>query len=266
MSMTLNLVDRLLTRGRHFQQLGRYHDALHVFGRLAGFGALPADVAEETQARLAEIYLLGNRPKKARRHLTAALAFQPDSARYHYLMAQAVEADPKGDLERALEHYRRSLALDPDQADCLSECGFLAVRLGESGDGLRDLRRAVEIAPNDPELLERLVKGCCLLLRRDEARAALRAAMFRHSRDHRFRRLWDDFQFNQLRQSQEAERLARQGDPAADAGPAILPFIRPDGDAAKIDATPAIIRCDGSETRRPPHSPRITRLPRRRHA
>jgi Tfp pilus assembly protein PilF len=266
MSMTLNLVDRLLVRGRHLQELGRDHDALRVFGHLASFGELPAEVAEETQARLAEIYLQRNRPRKARRHLTAALAFHPDSARYHCLMAQAVEADPKSNPERALEHYRRSLALDPDQADCLSECGLLAVRLGQPSDGLRDLRRAVEINPDAPELLQRLAKGYCLLRLAEEARAALRAAMFRHAGDHRFRRLWDDFQFDQLRQSQEARRLAMDGDSAAHAGPTILPFLRPVREAANVNAVPTIIRRDGPESPRPPHSPRIARLPRRRHA
>ena len=63
MSMTLNLVDRLLARGRHFQQLGRDHDAIDTLGRLSQFASLPAEVAEETQARLAEINLRCNRPR-----------------------------------------------------------------------------------------------------------------------------------------------------------------------------------------------------------
>ena len=87
MSMTLNLVDRLLARGRHFQQLGRDHDAIDTLGRLSRFASLPAEVAEETQARLAEIHLRGNRPRKARRHLTAALVHQPTNARYHLLLS-----------------------------------------------------------------------------------------------------------------------------------------------------------------------------------
>src|SRR5262249_21335378 len=149
-------------------------------GRLAGFQELPSHLAEETQVRLAEIHLRRNRPRKACRCLTAVLAHQPDSARYHYLMARAVEADRRAEPERALEHYRRSLEIDPEQSDCLSEGGLLAVRLGQSKQGLRDLRRAVELAPDDPACLKRLTKGLCLTRRPDEARAALRAAMFRH--------------------------------------------------------------------------------------
>ena len=61
MSMTLNLVDRLLAAGRNLHKLGREQDALHIFSRLSGFRQLPAEVAEETQVRLAEISL---RPRK----------------------------------------------------------------------------------------------------------------------------------------------------------------------------------------------------------
>jgi len=262
MSTTLNLVDRLLARGRHFQQLGRDHDALHLLGKLAGYRELPATVAEETQARLAEINLRCQRPRKARRHLTAALAHQPANPRYHYLMACAVDADRRGDPERALEHYRRSLELDPNQADCASEYGLLAVRQGQSEEGLRHLLRAVELDDNEPEHLRRLVKGLCLLRRHDEARKVLHEAMFRHARDRRFRRLWDDFQFDQLRQAQEAERLTREEGETRQAGPTILPFVRPARPTSQTSATPTIIRRDGPQPKRPPHAPNSLRLPR----
>src|SRR5262249_2095863 len=192
MSTTLNLMDRLLARGRHFQKLGRDHDALHVLGRLAGFRELPNYIAEETQARLAEIHLHLGRPKKASRHLTAALAHEPDNAHYHEMMGRAVEGDAKADPDRALEHYRRSLELDPDQPDCLCAAGLLAMRLGQSKEGLRNLRRAAELAPDDPDTLGNLVKGLCLAKQDEDAARAIRIALFRHPRDARFRKLWLD--------------------------------------------------------------------------
>ena len=266
MSMTLNLVDRLLARGRLFQELGRDHDAIDILGRLSRFASLPAEVAEETQARLAEIHLRRNRPRKARRHLTAALVHQPTNARHHLLMARAVEADRRGDPERALEHYRRSLEIDPDQPECLSEYGLLAIRQGQSDEGLNNLRRAVELDADNPELLERLVKGFCLLRRADEARAALRIALFRHSRDNRFQKLWNDFQFERLRRQQETENRARSASDGSETEPVLLPFVRPAKQETPVAGTATIIRVDGPETPRPPHHPRISRLPRRRHA
>jgi Flp pilus assembly protein TadD len=266
MSTTLNLVDRLLARGRHFEKLGRDHDALHVLGRLATFRELPQDIAEETEARLAEIHLRRGRLRKARRHLTAALAHQPDNAHYHSLMGRAVEADGCADPERALEHYCRSLEVDPDQPECLCAAGLLAIRLGQSGEGLRNLHRAVELAPDDPEALGNLVKGFCLVKRDEDAAKALRIALFRHPCDLRFRKLWLDFQFNQLRREQEAARFDREGNAGADPGPTILPFVRPAGPTPRARAGRRILRHDGASGSQPPHRVQPAPLPDHRHA
>src|SRR5713101_2210335 len=144
MSRTLNLVDCLLARGRHLQLLGRELDALHTFERLAGFRELPKQVAGEAQERLAKLLFDRGEFQSARRHLAAALIQQPTSARYHFLMASALEADDEGDDRRALEHYRMSLELDGDQPECLGEAGILALRLGKVVEGLKWLRRAAE--------------------------------------------------------------------------------------------------------------------------
>src|SRR5207245_1873013 len=112
-SRKLNLVDRLLALGRNLQALGRDYDARQVFGRLARFGELPTDIAEETQVRLAEISLKTQQFRRARRHLLAALGHRPENARYHYLLANALNSDIQGSSRRAVRHYRQSLALDP---------------------------------------------------------------------------------------------------------------------------------------------------------
>src|SRR5262249_31788289 len=101
MSRTLNLAAHLLARGRSLQELGRDDDALDILGRLACFRELPAAVAEETQARLGELHLRRRRFRKAGRCLTAALAHRPNNARYHYLLASALDAPDKGEPERA---------------------------------------------------------------------------------------------------------------------------------------------------------------------
>jgi Tfp pilus assembly protein PilF len=258
MSMRLNLVDRLLAMGRTFQELGRDHDARQVLGRLSGFRELPTAVAEETQIRLAELDLKHHEYCRARRHLTAALAHQPQSARYHCLLAGALDNDERGDPRRAAKHYRRSLELDAGQPGCLGEFGLLALRLGQAEEGLAALRRAVELAPDDPEVVGRLVEGLRQEGRLDEARSALRAARFRNPRDPRFLRLKNDFEFDQLRRRQEA---ARNGVPDGEGdGPAVLPFARPeetrtDGPGRRI------VRRDGAS---PPAAPFFLRRDRRR--
>ena len=124
-------------------------------------------------------------------------------------MAQALEADQKGYDRRALEYYRMSLHLDGDQPECLGEAGMLALQLGKVLEGLKWLRRAVELAPDDPEAVSRLVEGLQQIGRPQEARLTLRAALFRNPRDGRFRKLWNDFHFHELRDEQESRRQAR---------------------------------------------------------
>jgi Tfp pilus assembly protein PilF len=252
MSRTLNVIDHLLARGRFLQDLGRSRDARRVLRQAAGFREMPAEAAEETQARLAEIELGRRRYRKARRHLTAALRHRPDSARYHYLMAAAIDAEDTGDPQRAAHHYRRSLALDPAQVDCLVDFGTFQLREGRTKAGLGCLRRAAELAPADPETIRDLADGLVLAGRSQEARDVLRTAIFRNPRDERFRRLWSDFQFQQLAEEQEAARQR----PAGDEAPVLLPFVRIERPTPSTTVEGKIIRHDGPSPTPAPHGPR----------
>jgi tetratricopeptide (TPR) repeat protein len=259
MSRTLNLVDRLLARGRRLHRLGATHEALRTFGRLTAFRELPPAVARRAQAHLARIHLRGRRPARARRHLAALLLHDPKNAAYHYRMARAAAADPRCDRGRALEHCRRATQLAPRHGGYLSTFGILAVRQGRVEEGLGALCRAVELAPHDPRVLGRLVRGLCLADRGDLARPALLAGLFRNGTDGRFRRLWCDFQFGQLRLHQQRTRR-READAAH--GPALLPFIRSSADEPAAEA-PADVRVDAPSVLPGPHQPRSLR---RRHA
>ncbi len=272
MSKTLNLVDRLLARGKNFQQLGRNQDALEVFDQLAGFRELPPLVAEETQVHRAEILMQRGEYRAARRHLAAVLVQQPDNARYHYLMATALRCDEEGDAHRAARHYRKSLEIDPDQPECLSEYGLLALGQGKVLEGLKCLRRAVELTPDDPDLVGQLVEGLLEVGRQDEARKALQAALFRNARDGRFRKLWSDFQFQQLREEQQEERYELANLKGGDQGPVLLPFLRPISEPAAAFSRGKRIRQDAPSPLSPPHLPRPAgtpsrgRFPKHKHA
>jgi tetratricopeptide (TPR) repeat protein len=265
MSTTLNLADCLLTQGRNLHQLGRSHDALHVLDRLTTLQELPPEVAEEAATRLAEILLRDHQYTRARRHLTAALAREPQSARLNYLMASALDLDEQGDPEQALEHYRRSLAADPDQPQCLTECGLLAVDLGQGEDGLQALRRAVELAPDDPEVVGGLVEGLRQLDRIEDARRTLRAALFRNPRHAGFQKLWSDFQFQELCEAQAAarDRIWEQRRDADE--PVLLSFARLAANTAR-PAGRKVIRQDPASPPPPPHWPRSEFVTDRKHA
>lgn len=265
MSATLNLADQLLARGRHFQNLGREQEAAQIYNRLTGFKLLSNEVAEEAKSRLAELLLRWGRFTRARRHLTALLAQCPRNARYHYLMAAALNGDERSDPKRAAEQYRKSLALDPEQPRCLGEFGLLALRLGQRDEGLNCLRRAVELAPDNVEAVGHLVEGLrqeCLL---DEASAVLRAARFRNARDARFTKLWNDFQFRQLREQQKSAAnpalLAIEGN-----GPRILPFVRPESSSVRIRTHGKIVRSDAPAALQPPRIANQDQVPDKKHA
>jgi len=266
MSKTLNLTERLLERGRFLQGLGQTHDAMRLFGRLAGLRDLPAPMAEETQIRLAEMRLRQNDFAQARRHLVAALIHNPKNARYHYLLALAHDQDEQGDPRSASNHFRQSLALDPNQPRCLGEFGILCLCLGNNEEGLQALRRGVDLAPDDPDTVAKLVEGLCLAEQPEEARLALRAALFRNPKHQGFRKLWDDFQWEQLYEEQEAEReVARAALDQSDE-PVMLPFKRLAPDDVPVAQVRKRIRRDAPSTPLPPHTPRPDRLPGRKHA
>ena len=254
MSMTLPLVDRLLTRGRSLHESGREHDAYQVLKQLTAFRDLPAGTAEEAQALLAEIQFGRRKYVRARRHLAVALGFHPNNAQYHYLMAAAVDADDRADKQRALAHYRRSLKLDPDQPTCLVDYGLLSLELGRFTAGLKALRRAARLAPDDAEVLGAVVEGLCELERTAEARRLVLAARFRNPRDRRFGKLWNDFQFQQAHRGQNAAggvRRRKAGEPV------LLPFVRP---VAGSETAGKRVRRDRPAPLPKPHAPRRVRL------
>jgi Tfp pilus assembly protein PilF len=255
MSMTLNFVDCLLARGRQYQKLGCIDAALNLFTRISSLRTLGSDSSEDVQVRLAELHLGRKQYAQARRHLSAALARQPDNARYHYLLATAYDQDEEADPQDACRHYHLSLRIDPDQPDCLSDFGLLILSFGEEAEALRSLRRAAELAPADSEILAKLVEGLCELDKVDEARRLLQAGLFRTNHDPDFRRLWNDFQFQQLQATQSNDLNTRWGVPRKDK-PILLPFARPKRAKIRPAVASKVIRHDDASPPSPPHRPR----------
>jgi tetratricopeptide (TPR) repeat protein len=222
-AMTLHLAEHLLARGRTLHRLGLVPEAARLFKQLVSFRELPGDIAEQTHRHLAELHLEQGRCRLARRSLAAALAQQPEEAHYHYLMGVAVLEDSKGEPRRALGHFYAALRHDADNAEYQVQFGLLAVALAMPRRGVRALRRAAALAPNDPDVLGRVAEGLRDLGKHREARALLKQALFSHPRDRRFRNLWDRHQFQLLHDRQDAQ--AKRWTMPADK-PVILKFPR----------------------------------------
>ena len=95
------------------------------------------------------------------------------------------------------------------------------------------------------------------MLAADDVSGVLQAARFRNPRDPRFRKLWNDFQFQQL--------VDAQAEPPTVPDPVILPFVRR---AVRTDLPKLpgrILRLDRG-SKQGPHLPRPAWLPDRKHA
>ncbi|MCS7044744.1 MAG: hypothetical protein NZO58_00155 [Gemmataceae bacterium] len=223
MSRTLSIADHLLSVGRRLQEHGQTREAAQIFGRLAGLTqTLSPAVAEEAHNRLGQIYLDWNDTRAARRHLTAALALHPNCAHYHYLLALASANDEHCDPRRANLHYRRCLELAPEQIEYLCDYAEFALNQDQIGVAVRALRKAAQLGTDDPDLLGRIARGFRRAGRTQEAADLLRAALFRHARDRRFRQLWQRHQFELWQAAEQTSRRRR----SSAAAPVILPMPR----------------------------------------
>jgi hypothetical protein len=118
----------------------------------------------------------------------------------------------------------------------------LLLRLGQTDEWLEKLRQAAERAPEDVEVLGKLVKGLRLAGRSEEARSVLQIALFRNARSPRFRKLWNEFRFQQVRRRRETERRQAEDDGADAEPPVLLPFVRVVTDEAAGSECPTIVR------------------------
>jgi hypothetical protein len=110
--------------------------------------------------------------------------------------------------------------------------------------------------------LAAVAAGYCQAEQPDEAERVLKAARFRHPRDARYTKLWNDFRFQQLREEQEAARQSEPENPEADC-PIVLPFVRPESGTSTGGKR---IRRDSAAPLPAPRSPRTMRWSDRRHA
>ena len=241
MSKTLNLIDILLTTGRHLFMMGRFTEALDPLTKLAGFRKLPEPVVEELQSLLAEIGLQQKNYQAARRHLTAAIALRPLKAEYCYLMALAIDEDDDADRKRAEQYYARAVELEPNEPTYFVDFGSYLFTIGKSKEGLRLIRKGYTLGIVDAEIVGRVAE----VLRReghgDEATTKLRAALFHNHGSAMFRQLWQQHQFALIhtRQQKPSATVAEK--------PVILPFVAVASQGKYVELGGKLIRIDQAE-------------------
>ncbi len=110
----------------------------------------PKDVT--LRSRYGQLLIDRGWPQDALPHLAAVLgeATPAEAARVRLLMGVA-EAE-SGHPERALQHYRRALELDPELAEARANLALLQLEAGDAADAEAALRAALEQRPGHPDL------------------------------------------------------------------------------------------------------------------
>jgi tetratricopeptide (TPR) repeat protein len=245
MSRTLNLVDILLTTGRHLFLMGRFTEALAPLTRLSGFRQLPDEVTEEIQSLLGEIYLQQEKYKEARRHLTAAIAVRPLKAEYFYLMATAIEEDEWADRKRAEMYYARATELEPNEPTYWADYGSYLFTIDKAKHALKAIRKAFTLGITDEEVVGQVAD----VLRREEyyeeAATKLRAALFHNHGAQPFELLWRRHQFQMIHADQ---RRGSEGPVEA----VLLPFVPAKTQGKFMELGERTIRIDQAESLKGP--------------
>ncbi|MCS6976618.1 MAG: hypothetical protein NZM31_06355 [Gemmatales bacterium] len=209
----VSLAHRALEVAKRYLRYGRDLEALEVLTKLVRVGTEDTVAAEQVQVLLAEIHLRRREYAQARRHLHVALAYRPDNAQYHFMMAVALEDDPEADPRRALYYFRKAARLDPTNPEYFAAWGSFLINQGRIRLGLRRLEKAVELAPEDAQYVQQLALGWVALRNFEKARRVALHGLFRNPDDSRLRRLWDEIRWHEARHRQHQERLNRFREP-----------------------------------------------------
>jgi tetratricopeptide (TPR) repeat protein len=140
-------------------QLGRTEQSLDFLHQLQAQTAEDSDQFGNAYLLEAEVLARRQRPREAIAVYTRGLATLPDDPRLLY--ARALLAVDQGDVAGAERDLRRVIELKPDDAEAMNALGYTLADSSRKGDAklgeARDLvRRAIELKPNEPAIIDSL--------------------------------------------------------------------------------------------------------------
>ena len=103
------------------------------------------------------------------------LEFEPDNARYRYLLGLTLQQMER--YEESLDELQRALELDPDNAEYNYSLGVTFFELNRYNEDLEATRRALEFDPDNAEYHWSLGRTLQTLKRYDEAQWAMQKAL-----------------------------------------------------------------------------------------
>lgn len=230
MSMMLSLINAGWESVRCAAAQGRRADALTHITQLLSRPDLPASLAANAHRLAGELSTEAERYPEARRHLRAAAALEPSSARTFYMLGLALERDPHGCDRRAAIQFRRASELE--QVNCLYRAAFgrAAVRCGRTKTALRALLVAVRNAPGELPVLRVAIDGLLEAGAIKSAQRVLTQARFLKPNNRELMAMWERTRFETARREQREQggttRHRQDAEHAKDGGRVVLPFVR----------------------------------------
>ncbi|MCE9563742.1 MAG: tetratricopeptide repeat protein [Planctomycetes bacterium] len=260
MSMMLSLIQAGWESVRTAASQGRRADALTQVTQLLSRPTLPPDLAAEAHRLAGELATEAERYPQARRHLRAAAALEPTSARTHYMLGLALERDPQGCDRRAAARFQQAAKLENENCLYRAAFGRAAIRSGRTKTGVRVLLEAVQNAPGEIAVLRVAVDGFLEAGQLKAAQRALTQARFMRPGDRELATMWERTRFETARREQRelggTTRHRQDAEHAKDGGRVVLPFVRIHTQNDTRQDCDSILRLD-MVSQPQPHFPRL---------
>jgi tetratricopeptide (TPR) repeat protein len=120
-------------------------------------------------------FLRKGQTDKAIIYFQKSLQINPDHAEAHINLGNALL--DKGEVSESIEHYLKALQLRPNLAEAHHNLGCARAQQGKTEEAVRHYQKALEIKPSYPEAHYNLALALVLLGRRDEAAEHLTKAL-----------------------------------------------------------------------------------------
>src|SRR6476469_8033577 len=166
-----NLVEAHVNLGAILLQQGKTEAAAAQLERALSIDANSADA----QANLGNVRLAQGRLDAAEQHYQRALALKPDVAEVNNNLGLVLAA--RGEFEEAARRFQLALARKPDVIDAYNNLARVFLSVGQAGNALDALRRALTVGETAPS--KALFVQCARVLPASAEIAELRSLLIR---------------------------------------------------------------------------------------
>ncbi|MFT3882000.1 MAG: tetratricopeptide repeat protein [Gemmatales bacterium] len=196
MAVALRFVDELWSRCSSLAEAGQLGKVRPLLERLLHMD-LPQSIRAEATLMLADLLRAQGEYHSARKHLSAALAGDPQDPSLHHMLGYLHhEDDHAGNFNRALKHLRHAARLAPDSSECHRALGEYLFKHENQQRGMTHLRKAVELEPENLDSLRSLVSAQVEQDQVESARQTIRLLQFRLGRAHpTVQSLWNELAY-----------------------------------------------------------------------